>query len=180
MLIVSAIPVDAQTTPSATVGTVLYQTVPNRMELHTEQYGTVQSVRFHIELQTLPQCISRRSKATLLVWAQHGPRCCKTSKCWREKGRMRQQVKHYLSDGNVGPLKEVDWASMLNSSAIPVDAMYRCQLYRSNKRKKRGEDAAQGHHSWEEWKAACALQSTTGHEIKKETTTPTFSEGTPS
>ena len=31
-----------------------------------------------------------------------------------------------------------------------------------------------------EWKAACALQSTTGHEIKKETTMPTFSEGTPS
>ena len=40
-----------------------------------------------------------------------------------------------------------------------------------------GEDAARGHHSWEEWEAACALESTAGHEIKKETTTANIFRG---
>ena len=40
-----------------------------------------------------------------------------------------------------------------------------------------GEDAARGHHSWEEWEAACALEATAGHEIKKETTTANIFRG---
>ena len=49
----------------------------------------------------------------------------------------------------------------------------------SKERIKEGEEAARGHHSWEEWEADCALESAAGHEIKTETTMPTFTEKRP-